>query len=179
MISCGISCASSLTDCAREEYLSTATSLIALLQMHARLVFKWSFLSWYGFIYWSWRFYRPGEMLSRRTRTAYANGAGRVVCYGWNVILGTSVTADCGANCGSLHPYQYVVLIWSRVKTIPCSHIIFITAREVNQLLPFINWQLMLFLLNHMSPAAAASPLRFHSSVFFYHCQSRLGFLWS
>lgn len=85
--------------------------------------------------------------------------------YGWNMILGTSVTANCGTNCGfaAVSIRFCVILIWSRVKNILCSHMILIPARKLNQLLPFLNWQLMV-LRSHMLPAAAFS-LRFHFSV--------------
>lgn len=61
--------------------------------------------------------------------------------------------------------YQYALrrIIWSRVKITQCGHTILILARKLNQLLPFINWQLMVT-QSHVLPAAAFS-LRFHFSV--------------
>lgn len=61
--------------------------------------------------------------------------------------------------------YQYTLchLIWSGVKNIQCGYTILILVGKLNQLLPFINWWLMVS-LSHMLPAAAFS-LRFHISV--------------
>lgn len=91
-------------------------------------------------------------------RIPYANSSQSFVHYGWNVILGTSVTADCGASCGFA-----AVSTWSGEKNLQRRHPVLIVAGKLSQMLSFTNWQLMVS-LSHMLPAAAFS-LRFHFSV--------------
>lgn len=125
-----------------------------------------------GFIYWVGNSRRQEfieahkESLCRQWQS--------IVNYGWKMILGTSVTADCGANCGfaavSIRTVPFN-LVKSKEYTV-WSYNINPIARKLNQLLPFYK----LTTYGFTKPYAARCRLFSQISLLSFHCQSRLGF---